>query len=142
MEKILMETKTYKEIRKEGYNFHFDVDGHHIHSYGSSMSGKEIVYVDGEVVNERRSFRKRSQIEFYLGNNKYEIEYNMISLLTGELHCTLIKNGVHVETQICKLEDLKEQNPKAFWRGFITWFIIGAISGFVGMSLLIYFFDL
>ena len=132
-----MESKTYKELRAEGYNFHFDVDGHHIHSYGSSRSGKEIVYVDGEVVSERRSFRKRSQIEFLLDGDKYELEYHMISMFTGELHCTLIKNDVHVETQIIKLKDLKQQNSKDFWKGFAVWFVIGAVCGFVGMRLLI-----
>lgn len=137
-----MKTKTYKELRKEGYNFHFDVDSHHIHSYGSSCSGKEIVYIDGEVVNERRSFKKHSQIEFYLEGDKYEIEYNMVSMFTGELHCTLIKNGVHVETQIIKLKDIKQQNNKEFWKGFAIWFVIGAISGFVAMRLLINVFGL
>lgn len=95
-----MESKTYKELREEGYNFHFDIDGHHIHSHASSMSGKEIVYVDGEIVSERKSLKKHSRIELNLGENKYEIEFYMVSMFKGELHCILIKEGVHVEAQI------------------------------------------
>jgi len=130
-----METKSYKDLFKNGYNFHFDVDGHHIHCYGSINSGKEILYIDEQVISEKRTFRRKSVTAFEIDNNNFEVEYNMVSMLKGELHCTLIKNGVHVETQIMTMS--QEESKGAFWVGFWSFFAIGAIVGFFGATFIL-----
>lgn len=118
-----MESKSAKELWKKGYNFYFNLNNHEIHVYGSSLSGKEIIYVDGEIVCEKRSLLTTSNLEFILDGDKIEVELNVVSLLKSEMHCVLIKNDVHVETQIIS------SSPKTFWMSFAA----GTIMGFVGM---------
>ena len=123
----------------DGFRFHFEVEGHQIEAWGSSKSGKESVTLDGNLVSEKRSLRRKSLHSFEHQGVLYEVEFNMVNLRTSELHCSLIKDGVHVDTQ--KVMPKSTSSKKEFFKGFFLWFGIGAISGFVGMTLLLNFLD-
>ncbi|WP_299266967.1 hypothetical protein [uncultured Psychrosphaera sp.] len=121
-----------RALLTKGFNFKFNTEGHEVHAWGSAKSGKEKVYVDGKLVSSKWSFTKKSLHTFTVNNISYELEFNMVSLLTGELHCILIRKGVHVETQkqVAKFTANKRLMK---WRIFL-WFVIGFAFGFFGID--------
>lgn len=78
---------------RNGYWFYFDDSGLKITASGSGFSGKEIIYVEDEIVSSKRSFKTRSKHQFTYGNNTYEVEFAVTNYWTGELECVLSKNG-------------------------------------------------
>ncbi|MDA8622347.1 hypothetical protein N9L48_06845 [Psychrosphaera sp.] len=126
-------------LLSDGFRFHFEIGGHKIEAWGSSKSGKESVSFDGSLVSEKRSLRRKSLHSFEHQGVLYEVEFNMVNMLTSELHCSLIKEGVHVETQ--KVMPKSTSSKKEFFKGFFTWFIVGSISGFVAMTVFLNYFD-
>lgn len=123
----------------DGFSFNFEFGHHKIHAWGSAKSGKEKVFVDGQVVGEKRSFTRRSVIPFTIGNDELEIEFHTVSLLTAELHCSLIKNGVHVETQK-QVPKYTADKKKSKWR-IAFWFVIGFVFGFFAIDEILAFFS-
>lgn len=124
---------------KDGFNFNFKVGDHLIHAWGSAKSGKELVHVDGQVVSDKRSFSRRSVHTFNLDNDSYEIEFQTVSLLTGELHCSLIKDGVHVET-LKQVPKYTANKKEAKWR-IGLWFVIGFFFGMFAVDQIISWFS-
>ena len=125
------ESKVVAEVGyRDGYHFEYEIDGYNIHVHCSAKSGKEQVFVDGKKIGEKRSFGRKSTMEFSLSGNTYEIEFNMVNLLTGELHCTLIKNDTHIKTY---KKALKKYNQLGSNKATLLLFFIG---GFVGYYLM------
>ncbi len=126
-------------LLSDGFRFEFKIDGHEVEAWGSGKSGKESVTFDGTLVSEKRSLRRKSTHSFEHQGVLYEVEFNMVNMLTSELNCTLIRDGVHVETR--KVMPKTTSSKKEFLKGFLTSFVIGGICGFVGMSIYLQFFD-
>jgi hypothetical protein len=78
---------------RNGYWFYFDDNGLKITAFGSGVSGKEIIYVEDDIVSSKRSIRTSSKHQFTYGNNVYEVELVVTNYWTGELECILSKNG-------------------------------------------------
>ena len=116
---------------RDGYHFEFEIDEHKIHAHGSAKSGKELVYINDKKIAEKRSFGRKSILNFVLDENKYEIEFNMVNLLSGELHCSLIKNGTHIRTQKKALKKLYQIGSK---RTLLWLFLIGSLAGYFLMA--------
>lgn len=118
---------------KDGYHFDFEDVGHVIDVRCSSFSGKESIYLDDQLIASKRSFKRKSSMSFTIGENNYEIEFNVVNMFRGEVHCTLIKNDVHVKT-IKKALLMKYQlSGKNAWLKIFTCFLIGAICGYVSV---------
>lgn len=62
-------------------------------AFGSALTGKEIVFVNDEIVSSIRSFTRKSQHRFTHEGHRYELAFNMESILTGKLTCSLTKDG-------------------------------------------------
>lgn len=126
-------------LLSDGFKFQFKIAEHDVVAWGSAKSGSENVALDGQIVSEKRSFSRRSVHTFEFEGNEYEIEFHTVSLLTGELHCTLIKNGVHVATQK-QVAKYTADKKAAKWR-IALWFVIGFGVGFLGVDTLFSLFD-
>lgn len=118
--------KTSKMSLKGGYEFYFYDAGYEILAHGSSWSGKETIFVNGNEVSNFRNLGRHSLHPFEIGADQYEVEFNMVSMMRGELHCTLVKNDVHFQTR--KLSVTK--SPTSLFKFTLGGFIIGAIVGF------------
>jgi hypothetical protein len=127
--------KINKFTFKGGYEFYFYDCGHEILAIGSSWSGKETVILNGKEVSSIRNLAKRIAVQqFNIEKEQYELEMNMVEIKSGELHCTLIKNGVHFETQVLS----------AYSPGFLSSLIkttlisafVGLIIGFLSVTLI------
>jgi hypothetical protein len=114
---------------RDGFNFDFEDAGHVINVHCSSVSGKESIYLDNQLIASKRSFKRRSSMSFTIGEDNYEVEFNVVNMFKGETHCTLIKNDVHVKT-IKKALLMKYQlSGKNAWLTIIACFVIGSICG-------------
>ncbi|GHF79287.1 hypothetical protein [Thalassotalea marina] len=130
---IKKEEKSTKEASHfTGYHFQFDVNGHHFEIKASANSGKESVWLDGKLVSEHHTIRRRSCHKIKVDNKLYEIEFYVAKLLTGEVHCSLIEDGTHVAT---KKQALSENKIVT-----IAFTVAGGIVGFaVGFTVVTYF---
>jgi hypothetical protein len=123
------------QLLTEGFNFYFEVEDKKIHAWGSAKSGKERVSIDGEIVSEKSSISKRSVHPFMIDGKEYEIEFQNISLWTGELHCSLIKEGTHVETQKQIPKSSANKKTSIWW--VIFWLIAGFIFGYTSVDFIV-----
>ncbi len=123
-----------------GFNFEFEDGCHNINARCSSVTGKESVFLDNQLMAEKRSFKRKSSMEFIYGDSRYEVEFNVVDMLKGETHCTLIKNDVHVKT-IKKALLMKNQlTGKSAGLIISLLFIFGCISGYMLMRYLLMVF--
>lgn len=127
-----MESKSATELLKQGYNFYFNLEGQEIRAYGSYLSGREEVYVNDNLVSKKRSLNFKSHHEFKLDEDTFEVEFNVVNLLNGEIECVLIKNGVHAETKIIT------SGPAVFWSSFSA----GILMGLAGMASVLFLMGL
>lgn len=121
---------------RNGYWFYFDDNGLKITAFGSCLSGKEIVFVDDEIVSRRYSWRKNSTHSFKHNMDDYEIAYIVTSMARGELACTLKKNGVLLST----LTKAYVPTGVSTLRFISFQFLIGLIAGSVFGFSLVYSF--
>jgi hypothetical protein len=78
-----------KSVIRNGYNFHFEFDGLSFRAGGSSVSGKENVYVNDELVSSKRSMTTLSEHKFSVNGNNYKLEFEVLDKSKGELACRL-----------------------------------------------------
>ncbi len=120
----VIEMENVASIRK-GFNFQFIVDEHTIDVWGSGWNGRETVKVDGLVVSDKRSFGRKADHQFKLEGKLFEIEFNMVSILKGTLHCSLIEDGVHLKTKKQALKPSLQLNRKTFFVHLLIGLLIG-----------------
>jgi hypothetical protein len=112
---------------KNGFTFDFKDNDYEISVRCSAKSGKEQVFVNGTLVAEKRSYRRKSIIQFTLGSHRYEVEFNVIDMFKGETHCTLVKDDTHIKT-IKKALITKYQVK---WGHIPFYFAFGALVGVI-----------
>ncbi|MEC8225559.1 MAG: hypothetical protein VX010_05350, partial [Pseudomonadota bacterium] len=78
---------------KLGYKFYFQDGDNQIACFGHIMSGKEKIYVNDELVSEKRSFGFKSHHDFNYQGNAYAVDFAMQNILTGKLECSFYKTG-------------------------------------------------
>lgn len=124
-----------KKALLNGRKFEFKDGSFLIECWVSSYSGKQIIKVNGQPVSTKRNlFKRQSLHSFVFEGVRYEVEFNVISLMTGELHCVLIKDGTHLETQKNILTAGKDQipyNAKTVKKDFVIYTVLGFISGVI-----------
>ena len=76
-----------------GYWFAFSDGNAEISAGGSAITGIEYIYVNGELVSEKRSLAKTSKHSFVIGDTNYEIVFHVINMLKSTMECSLLKNG-------------------------------------------------
>ena len=107
---------------RDGYYFSFQQNEHLIEVKASAKSGKERIFVDGKLVSEIRNWGTSSCTEIKVGRDKYEVEVTMAKILSGEVHCTLIKDNTHVETQKLALKKRNQLTAKRMY--FCTYHVL------------------
>lgn len=80
-----------------GLTTYFDVGDHVIEVFLSSISGREVVRVDGQEVSSRRNWRYRSSHAFELDGARYRVEVTIISLLKGQARIDLYKDDAYLD---------------------------------------------
>ncbi|HEY7886317.1 MAG TPA: hypothetical protein VIC08_15330 [Cellvibrionaceae bacterium] len=126
------------ELRK-GIQCYFDVDGITIKVWGSAWSGRELVYLNDQVVSDKRSYRLSTPHEFEHAGVHYKVELGTESILRGQYSIVLLRNGERIDSDVASYELFATQNPAkpfSWWREIakiFSWFVLGAIAGASGM---------
>ncbi len=68
-----------------------------IRAWSSGLTGMERVYVNDELVSQKRSAGLKSEHEFSINGDQFKISFNVISVLKGELLCSLGKNNTMIK---------------------------------------------
>jgi len=108
-----------------GIKFIFHEGGNEIGVVGSALSGKELVYVNGKIVSEKRSMNKSSTHQFRIDKDEYEIHFNVPEIMKGKVECSLTANG------IVKKRYRTSQSRKFASSTFYIFVLIGAVFGFL-----------
>ncbi len=125
----------FSTLFSKGYQFTFTDGDNKIECWGSGFSGKEIVHLNGEKVSELRNMTSRESLhKFKQGECEYEVEFNMVSIITAELHCVLIKDGVHVATQKSIHTSAFGKKPMTKKRLFADILLFGFIGLGIGIT--------
>ena len=75
-----------------GFSFAFKEGNTEITAGGSVFTGKEYVYVNDDLVSQKKSYSKNSKHPFAFDNNNYEIQFLVTNILKGRMECSLLKN--------------------------------------------------
>lgn len=119
-----------------GFWFYFKDELQKITAFSSTGSGKEIVFYGEDVVSEKRSFWIRNRHSFSIGKHSYELDFVVVSLLTGKVECVLYKNGVLLERQTKAYQPFKEKFGKGMWIAIFAGVVCGLPFGFYISSLI------
>ncbi|MBA6250733.1 MULTISPECIES: hypothetical protein [unclassified Colwellia] len=116
---------------REGFNYSFIEGDHTVYLNCSAVNGKERLYVDDVLVSGKWSFRRKSIHHFSIGADSYEVELHVVNMFTGETHCTLIKNDVHVKTIKKALKKSRQLSKDKLWWYIPYCFLAGGLLGFL-----------
>lgn len=119
---------------------YFDHDEYTITCIASMLSGMEQVYVNDQLVSEKRSFRFKSVHNFMLGEKQASIIVAVSSIFKGPYIIEFWLDGHKVDSDEWNYRRMirhsKEINAnKSMWQVVGTYFIYGMLGGFLGGSL-------
>lgn len=77
----------------KGYSFQFLEGEYQIQAWFSSFSGREKVFVNGNLVANQRNYSADSTNSFVVNENSYATNLYVGNLFKGPFTCTLYKNG-------------------------------------------------
>ena len=97
-----------------------------IRLWGSTLSGKEKIYVDGELVQESRSLRTKATHEFNIDSDVYRTEFSVT--LRGRTTCVLYKNGAQIAQQTFDYQGSR----------FVKLWVLIIVSGALGFLAAVY----
>ena len=116
----------------KGINYYFQDGENEIRAklFGFIFSRKEIIYLNEKEISNNRSMGVNSIHKFTIDNKKYEIEFSIISIISGQINCTLIKDGTHVRTlELNPLNNLKLTFKSSFY-WLLLFLLFGASLGY------------
>jgi hypothetical protein len=77
----------------KGFWFIFRDGERQISAHGSAITGQEQIFVNGELISEKRSLSKTSEHQFTVNENIYKVIFFVPQILQGKMECSLIKDG-------------------------------------------------
>jgi len=120
-----------------GYWFYFQDGDDEIAVFGSGWSGKEIIYFNDNEVSQSRSWKFETAHEFTKNSKHYKVVYNVISMLTATVKCSLFIDGELTDEQT-KAVFAKEGTKSAWWT-ILIFFAVGMVFGYFGARIALYF---
>lgn len=113
------ETSTASGIR--GYWFVFHEDGHTFAHWAGPVTGKEEVYLDGQLVSESRKFSLTSSHTVQTAQALYSLSLRSLSVSSAAVECTLSKNNTPLARSVARYES---NVPKA-----VRFALIATVAG-------------
>lgn len=121
-----LDTAMDKVSITNGYWYYFNDEKVRITAHGSGFSGLETIYINDEVVAEKRNLGMKSSHEFCYSGNDYEVTFQVSNLLTAAVVCTLYKNGEYVATET---KAYLKMSTKAALKRVFMFFLAGILFG-------------
>ena len=117
------------------FTFTFEHDGHIIEANASSLTGKEIITVDGIEVSNKRSLGFKSSHTFSVGDKDYTLRFNVNGFILCQVECELFCGDQRVGAETHS----SVRSKKVFFRNILIFFVIGIIFGFLSAKAAIWF---
>jgi len=123
-----------------GWESYFDLGDDTIKVWGSSCSGLERVYLNNNLVSEKRNWRFSSSHKLQSAGHELEVKIIVVSILTGEIRLELWCDGELLDSDDLSMKQavagtpLALLNPKSAvsWLLYILFFAgAGAAVGFL-----------
>lgn len=112
------------------FKFEFQHDGHQIVADASSLTGKEVITVDGKEVSRKRCLGFRSRHQFDIDGKTYTLRFDVSGFLLCRVECELFCGVTQVGSQIKSSFD----NKKVFFRNLILFFFVGMAFGYLAAT--------
>lgn len=110
---------------------YFEIDGHDIAFFGSCFNGMERVYVDDELVSERRNLVNfKGTHSFKIDDSEYVLVFELENMITGKYTCSLGKPGVRapIEIKTSQLMKTKRSVLVTFSHSLVYGYFFGSLS--------------
>ncbi len=111
-----------------GITARFDIDGQELVVWGSSWTGMERVWLDGELLSEKRSLRFKTVHSLSVKGTEYEVEFDVSKAYKSDVSVSMVKDGAHFKTMTFNY--YRDENGTFNWQKFSTALLIGAAAGF------------
>ena len=120
--------------KKLGYKFYFQDGDNQIACFGSYFTGKEEVFVNDELVSDKRNQKIASGHLFKHGKDDFEVRFEMRNILSGRLECSLYKNGQFIKSY--QKSSLLNNSPRASLKVIAGCFFGGLVGGYLLITIL------
>ncbi len=126
------------EIKANNTLSYFDHGDYTITCVASLLTGKEQVYVNDQLVSDKRSFGLKSEHHFLLGEQKARIIIRVANLLKGPYIIEFWLDDQKIDTDEWGFQRIKAQTKainanKSIWEIMGIYFLWGMAGGFVGV---------
>lgn len=111
-----------------GITARFEIDGQELVVWGSSWTGMEKVWLDGELLSEKRSLRFKTIHSLSVKGTEYEVEFDVSQAYKSDVSVSVVKDGAHFKTMTFNY--YRDENGKFNWQKFSTALLAGAAAGF------------
>lgn len=106
---------------RDGVRCYFDVDDITISVWGSSLTGREVIRVDDQVVSDRVSWRLRTRHEFEHAGVAYIVDVIIESIFHARYRIVLYRNGQQVDSDSAEWSAW----PSSLTRSFVVGLLVG-----------------
>ena len=114
-----------------GYWFFFDIADHPVTVHASGWSARERLWINDDLVSDRRSFRVATLHEIEVGGERFEIRVEISDWLRGGIRCTVQQNEQPVHTVVLKMIPDEQSIWRYMFKDLWKYFLGGAAVGFV-----------
>jgi len=122
--------------KKQPFELYFQDGDNQIACKANFLNGREYVYINDELVSEKRNLGFKSNHTFEYKGANWTIIFDVISMLTSETECSVWKGK-----KIVGKKSLKpfEQNPKLMIKAIAIFFgcglFFGVVCAMIGFSI-------
>ena len=116
-----------------GITARFNIDGQELVVWGSSWTGMEKIWLNGELVSEKRSLRFKTVHTFSVDDSEYEVELDITHSYKSEVSASVVKDGAHLKT--VTFNYYRDENGKFDWPKLFKSLLAGAVVGFSGVMI-------
>jgi len=111
--------------KKLPFELYFQDGDNQIACKANFYNGKEYVYINDELVSEKRNIGFKTVHEFEFESNPWQVTFDVVNLITCKTECVVIKNK--------KIIGRKTLDPFS-WKALFKFFIYGVIFGATVMT--------
>lgn len=112
--------------KKLPFELYFQDGDNQIACKANLLNGKEYVYINDELVSEKRNLGFKSKHTFEYEGADWTVVFDVINMLTSETECLIFKGKKKVGRKALKPF---AQNPKLMMKAFAAFFCYGLIFG-------------
>jgi len=91
--------------QNDGLCFVFKMDDITVSAKGSLLFGKELIYINDELVSSKKSINKVSKHKFKKDGKDYEVIFYMPNAMKGRVECMLFQDGQLIEKKIMQVQN-------------------------------------